>query len=114
MADQFRHHNAGKRDFHREQELEDVLRQSSITIQRSFIESEPSAATKLDAADRAVAIADALERLPEDYRSVIILREFESLAFEDVAERMQRSSGAVRMLWVRALERLRKEMEATL
>jgi RNA polymerase sigma-70 factor, ECF subfamily len=39
---------------------------------------------------------------------VIILRHIEGLPFDDVAKHMQRSSGAVRMLWLRALERLRK------
>lgn len=113
LADQLRHHHAEKRDFHREQALEDAIHQSSLSIQRSLVASGPSAATTVDAADQAVTLANALERLPDEYRSVIILREFESLAFEEVAQRMQRSSGAVRMLWVRALERLRKEMEAT-
>src|SRR5205085_1730419 len=33
--------------------------------------------------------------------------------FEDIAERLGRKSGAVRMLWVRALERLSQEMGVT-
>jgi len=54
-------------------------------------------------------LAAVLDRLPEDYREVIILRHFEGLSHDEVAERLGRQSGAVRMLWVRALARLREE-----
>ena len=111
LADQLRHHNAGKRDFRREQALEEAIHQSSVTIQRSLLSSDPSVATKVDEAERAISLANAIDRLPPDYRSVIMLREVEHLSFDEVAKRLQRSSGAVRMLWVRALERLRKELE---
>jgi DNA-directed RNA polymerase specialized sigma24 family protein len=39
-----------------------------------------------------------------------LLRVFEELSAEDVAERMARSAGAVRMLQMRALSALREEM----
>jgi len=38
---------------------------------------------------------------------VIMLRNIEEFSHEEIAERMQRSVGAVRMLWVRALAALR-------
>ena len=56
-----------------------------------------------------VLLAEALSRLPEDYREVIVLRNLEGLSHEDVAARMGRAVGAVRMLWMRALARLRRE-----
>ena len=55
-------------------------------------------------------LAEVLARLPEDYREVIVLRNLQGLSHEEVAERMGRSAGAVRMLWVRALSRLRREL----
>jgi RNA polymerase sigma-70 factor (ECF subfamily) len=58
-----------------------------------------------------VLLAEVLAHLPQDYRNVIILRNLEGLAHEQIADRMGRSVGAVRMLWVRALERLRKELD---
>ena len=51
-------------------------------------------------------LAAALERLPDDYRVVIILRHIEDLPYSEIAGRMKRSEGAVRMLWVRALAQL--------
>ena len=46
-----------------------------------------------------------MERMPEDYRTVIVLRNLDGLSHEEVASRMGRGVGAVRMLWVRALTR---------
>ena len=61
--------------------------------------SSPSAAAARR--EQAVLLADALAALPPDYREVIILRNLERLRFEEVAARMGRSAGAVRMLWTR-------------
>ena len=55
-------------------------------------------------------LADVLARLPADHREVIILRTLEGLPHEEVARRMGRTPGAVRMLWVRALAGLRAAM----
>jgi RNA polymerase sigma-70 factor (ECF subfamily) len=55
---------------------------------------------------------DALARLPEDYRKVIVLRNLQGLSHEEVAAHLGRDVGAVRMLWVRALARLKEEMQA--
>ncbi len=50
-----------------------------------------------------------IDRLPSDYRQVLYLRNFEDLSYADIAARMQRSEGAVRVLWARAVQRLRDE-----
>ena len=56
-------------------------------------------------------LADALARLPADYAEIILLRNVEGLSHEEVAGRMGRGVGTVRMLWVRALARLRQELD---
>jgi RNA polymerase sigma-70 factor, ECF subfamily len=61
--------------------------------------------------ETAVRLADALARLSEEYQTVLLLRVFEELTAEEVAERMDRSAGAVRMLQMRALTALRQEMD---
>ena len=113
LADQFRHHGAAKRDFRREQAIEGALYQSSVDIGRALADSTPCVSSQAAAAEQVVLLAAAIDQLPEDYREVIILREIERLSFADVAERLDRSTGAVRMLWVRALEKLRSNMGAT-
>ncbi len=62
--------------------------------------------------ENTVLLADRIARLPEDYRDVLVLRHLEGLPFEEVGRRMGRSSGAVRMLWLRALEHLRQLLSA--
>ena len=61
--------------------------------------------------EQAVLLADALANLESDYRKVILLRNVEHLRFDEIAARMERSSGEVRMLWARALERLSTALE---
>lgn len=54
-------------------------------------------------------LAERLSRLPGPYREVLVLRHLEGLSFSEVADRMGRPPGAVRVLWLRALERLRQQ-----
>ncbi len=56
--------------------------------------------------ERSVILADALAALGDEHRRVVVLRDIEQLEWEQVARRMGRTPGAVRMLWVRALEKL--------
>jgi len=57
--------------------------------------------------DQIRVLNDALARLPEDYRSVIELRDIAGLAFAEIAKKMGRpSEAAAQMLHARALTRL--------
>ena len=58
--------------------------------------------------ERAVLLADALARLPEDYRELLVQRHIEERPFDEIAQRMERSSGALRTMWVRALRKLKE------
>ena len=61
------------------------------------------------AREEAVAgVRDALARLPDDYRLVLVLREQQGLSFAEIAARLSRSENAVRKLWPRALVALRQ------
>jgi RNA polymerase sigma-70 factor (ECF subfamily) len=71
--------------------------------------SSPSAQAQQHEA--AALLADRLARLPAPHREVPRLRNLEGLAFEEVARRIGRSPGAVRVLWVRALDRLRRLLQ---
>ena len=57
-------------------------------------------------------LAAAMESLTEDHRDVLFLRNIERLPFEEVAQRMGRSAGACRMLWMRAIAGLREQLPA--
>jgi RNA polymerase sigma-70 factor (ECF subfamily) len=71
----------------------------------------PSPSGHAIAHEQAEALRRALQRLPEDYRQVITWRYLEARSFEEMAEQMHRSINAVRKLWLRAVERLRLEMD---
>ena len=60
--------------------------------------------------DNELRVAATLAELPPDYQEVIMLRNFQRLSFNEVAERMERSRPAVQMLWTRAIKRLQDAM----
>lgn len=53
-------------------------------------------------------LAEAIEKLPDDYRDVIVLRNLQRLPFDEVASRLNRSRPAAQMLWARAVQKLRE------
>jgi RNA polymerase sigma-70 factor (ECF subfamily) len=60
--------------------------------------------------EQAARLLAAVERLPDDHRTVLNLRIFQELPFEEVARRMGRSEDAARQLWTRALKKLRADL----
>jgi RNA polymerase sigma-70 factor (ECF subfamily) len=99
------------RDVRLEQALAAEVDQSSRLLGQDLMASVTSPSLQAVRREQAVLLADALEKLPEDYREVIILRHIEGLPFAEVAGRMQRSEDSVQKLWVRALARLRAVFE---
>jgi RNA polymerase sigma-70 factor (ECF subfamily) len=57
------------------------------------------------------ALEIALGALPEDYRQIVTARCLENRSFEEIAIIMNRTPNAVRKLFVRAIERLQRDME---
>jgi len=60
--------------------------------------------------EAAVVLANHLAQMSAEHREVIELRNLQGLPFEAVAERMDRTTGAARMLWMRAIRKLREAM----
>jgi RNA polymerase sigma-70 factor (ECF subfamily) len=100
-----------RRDLGREVSLEQALDQSSYRLGMALAAPGSSPSAQVDRHEQELRLAEALAALPDDYRQVILLRNVEGLPHEEVARRMDRGVGAVRMLWVRALSRLRTELE---
>jgi RNA polymerase sigma-70 factor (ECF subfamily) len=61
--------------------------------------------------ERVEALADALEKLPERERDILLLRFYSGLSSREVAARMGLSDGNVRYLQSRAISRLRGLLE---
>jgi RNA polymerase sigma-70 factor (ECF subfamily) len=113
LSDQVKRHRAGKRDVRREEALEVMLDRSSAAVQQALAAPVSSPSSIASRREQAVLLADALEKLPSDYREVFIARNLEHIPFDQIAARMGRTSGAVRKLWTRTMLSLKKMMEET-
>ena len=105
---------AKKRDARRDVSLDRRLaavNQSSAHFEAALASPGSTPSVQVSRRERAAVVADYLAQLPPAYREVILLRNLESLPFAEVGRRMQRTSGAVRILWVRALDQLRTLLE---
>ena len=111
LADQVKHHRRKGRDLQREESLDLLLERSGETIQNALASHIPSPSEGAVRREQAVLLADAVSELPPHYREVFILRTLEHIPFEDIAVRMDRTVGSVRMLWARSLERLNEMLE---
>jgi RNA polymerase sigma-70 factor (ECF subfamily) len=90
----------GKRDPDREQPLDDVgpwLADPGTSPSQRAIKDE-----------QAARIAEALTQLPEDMQHVLLGRHVDDLSHAQLAGRLGRTDAAVRMLYLRALQRLRQ------
>ena len=94
--------------------LDDVrtgLEHSSAALGRCLAADGSTPSQSAARRETAVLLADQMAQLTADYQTVLVLRIFEGLSAEEVAERMGRTAGAVRMLQMRALEALRDAMK---
>jgi len=101
----------GKRQVGREVPLAGA--DSSMAGEAGFVANTSSPSMEAMAHEQAEAVARALERLPEDYRRVITLRNQERREFDEIGPLMERSADAARRLWSRAIERLQHELDGT-
>lgn len=93
------------RDLGRELDL------SSQKLQALAVAPDTSPSDRAGRNEQELRLAEVLAKLPEDYREVLVLRHLEGLPHGEIAERMGRSAGAVRALWVRALAAMRDQMQ---
>ena len=56
-------------------------------------------------------LREAILALPDEYRTVLMLRTWERLPFGEVGKRMDRSPDAARMLWARAVQQLSQQLQ---
>jgi RNA polymerase sigma-70 factor (ECF subfamily) len=97
-ANLHRFHHAGKRSPGRE---------DAWPAEYLAAEQAPGPAAEAVLHEEDARLAAALEALPEDMRAVVVGRVFQREPFEAVARALGRSPGATRVLWTRAVRRLR-------
>ena len=105
------HVKAKMRDVRREISIEqanEALDRTAVNLVQVLADHGPSPSAPVRQRERVVALADQLAKLRPQYRDVIVLRNLQSLPFDEIAERMDRNTGAVRMLWLRAIEEFKQ------
>jgi len=111
LANLLRHYLGTRcRDIRLERDLAAEMDQSSRFLDRGLLARQSSPSQQAARREQAVLLADALGRLPEDYREVLILRHLEGLSFPEVAQRLGRTVDSVKKLWARGLDRLRRSL----
>ncbi len=112
LANLVRHYQGTqRRDVRLERQLAVELNQSSHALDRGLVAQQSSPSQQAVRREQSVLLAEALARLPDEWRDLLILRHLEGLTFPEVAERLGRTLDSVKKQWPRALAKLRRAME---
>ncbi len=106
-----RDYNSLKRDVRRERSLQQSLNHSSVCLASFLPTSGSSPSHNLQRQERALALAAALEALPESQREAIVLQYWHGCSLAEIAERMGRTPSAVAGLLYRGLKNLHDTFE---
>ena len=111
LAMTVRFHSADRRNVELEQRFDTSVEQSSCCLSR-FVSTENKSPSRIAVQrEQSVILAETLERLPDDYREVIVMRHLESRSFSEIAGTMGRTVPSVKSVWTRAITRLRDELK---
>ncbi len=103
-----------QRDIKMEQSLVESLDHASGCMQRDLVAKIDSPSQIVMENETMLELAAALEKLPEDYRMAILLRNIQGLSFSEVAAAMNRTVDSVEKLWVRGLAKLKQQLDSPL
>ncbi len=105
------HLMTAKRDVRRELSLDDLNRktnQSAARLESLLMAPNRSAGSEAQMHESLIRLSDSIANLSSEHREVIILRHIQGMPFKEIGERLNKTSGAVRMIWMRAIEKLRE------
>ncbi len=105
---------AQARQVGRERSLDDLLGDSSSALVGMLACGSPSPSESAARRELGLVLAEALAELSDEYREVLVLRSLEERDWDETARCMNRTIGATRMLWTRALKALRPLLEQKL
>jgi RNA polymerase sigma-70 factor (ECF subfamily) len=111
LADLARRYRASSRRLAQEQSLEDLLASASQNLSAFVAGNGHFPSQSALRRELSVVLADALAELPANYREVLVLRSLEGHEWAEVARTLGRSTDAARLLWTRALKKLRPLIE---
>jgi RNA polymerase sigma-70 factor (ECF subfamily) len=99
-----------KRDIRREQSMEQKLAQSSMRLEGLLAGEGPTPSQNVAIGENVLKMAAAVERLPESQAAAIRLHYLEGMKLSEVAERLDKSTGAVAGLLHRGMKTLREQL----
>jgi RNA polymerase sigma-70 factor (ECF subfamily) len=112
LANLVRHYQGTqRRDVRLERQLAVELDQSSVALDHGLVAPHSSPSQQAARREQAVVLANALARLPPEWRDLLILRHLEGLTFPEVAQRLGRTVDVLKKQWPRALAGLRRLLE---
>jgi RNA polymerase sigma-70 factor (ECF subfamily) len=85
-------------------------RKQSVPLDQAVIKLDPALDEKVDLKHDIGILQEAMQELTDDQREVLTLRFLAEMETGEIAERMQKSEGAIRALQMRALQALAKAM----
>ena len=88
--------------------IDEPIQTSGKEIIREFPDSSPSPSQSLEDQERNLLIHRSIEKLPPNYRIILILRDIEDRTYEEVARVLRCRLGTVKSRLARAREELRK------
>ena len=100
---------ADKRNMFREQQIQHSGNSSSIRF--GIEDNKLTPKTNAIQREQSTAVENAILQLPDEYQTVIRLRNFQQLTFAEIGKKLNKSENAATKLWFRALVRLRRELE---
>jgi RNA polymerase sigma-70 factor (ECF subfamily) len=111
LANRFRHDSAARRRDPRSGRASAGGMDGLSHLRDRNLAPQSTPSRRAGRVEQTVILADALGKLPERYREVIILRNLEGIDFPEVARRMGITEDGVKNVWLRALARLRHLLE---
>lgn len=112
LANAVRDLGRAKRDIDLERSLEASLADSSSRLEAWLAADQPSPSQQAERNEQLLQLAEALARLPEVQREVLLLRHCQGWALADIGRHLGRSRPAVASLLRRGLKQLRDHLHA--
>jgi RNA polymerase sigma factor (sigma-70 family) len=85
-------------------------RRKDVGLEAADIDASTDSSPPIEPAEDLGRVREALERLPERYQAVLVMHYQQGMGQDEIAEAMELSRGALRVLLHRAVMRLRQEV----
>jgi RNA polymerase sigma-70 factor (ECF subfamily) len=110
MADEARRYSRGKRDADMERSILGGLDESSVRLEAWLADDRSSPSQQAIRHEQLLALAEALDTLPDDQRQAVELHHLSGCSVAEVGERLGRSKASVAGLLRRGLKTLREQL----